>query len=206
MAEKAEAEEELEEEKDPRDENEEEEEATEEGEGEDQGGGTGKPRTILIVALLVTIGIGVGSGSVYFLLSPSSGGEEEATEEVAESDDDEEEEKEEEEEIPATPYYFSLDPAFVVNFTGKSRAKFLQVNIDGMTRDGQIKEDITTHLPQIRSHIILLLSSKTYEDLNTPEGKEDLRKEILAVIKKILRKETGKSEIEDVYFTSFVMQ
>ena len=53
---------------------------------------------------------------------------------------------------------------------------------------------------------MLLLSSKTYNDLITAEGKETLRKEILAEVKKILKRETGKDNIENIYFTSFVMQ
>ena len=53
---------------------------------------------------------------------------------------------------------------------------------------------------------MLLLSSKTYEELNTMEGKASLRKQVLKEITKILEAETGKEGVEDVFFTSFVMQ
>ena len=109
-------------------------------------------------------------------------------------------------EVASEAYYFSLDPPFIVNFTGKSRARFLQVSIEGLTRDATVKEDITKHLPQVRNNLVLLLSSKTYEELNTMEGKASLRKQVLKEITKILEAETGKEGVEDVFFTSFVMQ
>ncbi|MDX1519669.1 MAG: flagellar basal body-associated FliL family protein, partial [Gammaproteobacteria bacterium] len=103
--------------------------------------------------------------------------------------------------------YFSLDPAFVVNFQGKSRARYLQVNIDGMTRNEEVKLDVTKHLPQIRNNVVLLLSSQEYEFLMKPEGKDTLRKSLLKEINNILENETGAEDaVEDIYFTSFVMQ
>ena len=75
-----------------------------------------------------------------------------------------------------------------------------------MTRDPAVKEDITTHLPHIRNNVVFILSSKRYEDLITPEGKEELRKQVLTEVRKILKKETGNGDVEDIYFTSFVMQ
>jgi len=110
---------------------------------------------------------------------------------------------------PATmSYYFTLDPAFVVNFIGRGQAKYLQVNIEGVTREPSIKEDISLHLPHIRNNIVMLLSSKTYDELITAEGKEKLRKDVLSEVRKILKDETGKEgdTVDNIYFTSFVMQ
>lgn len=160
----------------------------------------GTMKIIMISAIFSLVGIGAGAGVVYFLVGKSS------DQAVAASTDGEAVEGEEVVEKPTTPYYFSLDPAFVVNFSGAGRAKFLQVNIDGLTRDPQLKEDITTHLPHIRNNILLLLSSKKYTDLITPEGKESLRQEVLGEMRQILTDETGSGDVEDVFFTSFVMQ
>lgn len=164
-------------------------------------------KTVLFVVVFLLLGVGVGGGGVYFLTQTKAGtvtaDAEDDGEETDVADDEEEAAAAEQ---PSTPYYFSLDPAFVVNFPGRGRAKFLQVNIDGVTRDPNLKEDITTHLPRIRNNIVLLLSSKTYEDVITAEGKEKLRQEVLGEINKILLDETGKDDVEDVFFTSFVMQ
>ncbi len=53
---------------------------------------------------------------------------------------------------------------------------------------------------------MLLLSSKTHDELRSAKGKETLRKAVLKEIQKVLEAETGKEGVEDVFFTSFVMQ
>lgn len=168
--------------------------------GEATGSGGGKRKKLIIIAAAALLLI---AGGGYFFMG--SGSDTTTAEESSEGDEDEEGD-EDDAEPKSTPYYFSLDPAFVVNFVGRGNARFLQVNVEGLTRDASIKEEITLHLPHIRNNIVMLLSSKTYDELITPEGKENLRKEVLAEVRKILRKETGKDGIEDVYFTSFVMQ
>ena len=159
-----------------------------------------KKKSPLMMIIIVAVAcLGIGGGAAFFLLGSSSSDAEAKT-------DTEETAAEEETVAMKQAYYFSLDPAFVVNFQGKSRARFLQVNIDGMTREEVMKQEVTKHLPQIRNNIVMLLSSKTYDDLITPEGKENVRKEILTEIQKVMESETGKQGIENIFFTSFVMQ
>jgi flagellar protein FliL len=152
-------------------------------------------KLIIIVAVVLIAGGGAGA---FFMMGDKSEGATEVSEagEVAEGDKT----------AVAEAHYFSLDPPFVVNFTGKSRARFLQVSIEGLTRDISVKEDITKHFPQVRNNLVLLLSSKTYDELNNQEGKAALRKQVLKEIQKVLEAETGKEGIEEVFFTSFVMQ
>ena len=158
-------------------------------------------KLIIIIAVVVLVGGGVAG---FFMMGDKS--TEDAT--VSESGEKAEAEESDAEESVALgeAYYFSLDPPFIVNFSGKSRARFLQVSIEGMTRDATVKEDITKHFPQVRNNLVLLLSSKTHDELNTADGKAKLRKQVLREIQKVLEAETGKEGIEDVYFTSFVMQ
>ncbi len=174
------------------------EEVNEEGTAK-AGGKKSKLLLILVVVLLIAL---TGGGTAYYFMKGAA-----PLDAVADAEsDDGDVNAEDVEEAPATAYYFSLNPPFVVNFVGKSRAKFLQVSISGLTRDPSVKENITTHLPHIRNNIVFILSSKRHEDLITPEGKEELRKQILGEIRSILKKETGKDDVEDIYFTSFVMQ
>lgn len=161
----------------------------------------GKSKTLILIVIISLVALIGGGGGTYFLLSSKD-----AEAKIAEEGEADGDEASEEEEMPDTPYYFSLNPPFVVNFVGKGRAKFLQVNIDGLTRNPSVKENITTHLPHIRNNMVFILSSKRYEELITPEGKEDLRKQLLTEIRSILKKETGNGDVEDIYFTSFVMQ
>ncbi len=173
----------------------------EEGEGDQQEGAKKKLPLKLIIIVVVVLLVGGGAGA-FFMMGDKN------TDDAATSESKEVAESEEGEASNALgeAHYFSLDPPFIVNFTGKSRARFLQVNIEGMTRDATVKESITKHFPQVRNNIVLLLSSKTYDELNSPEGKAALRKQVLKEVQKVLEAETGKEGIEDVYFTSFVMQ
>ncbi|GJM04238.1 MAG: hypothetical protein DHS20C09_02290 [marine bacterium B5-7] len=151
-------------------------------------------KLIIIIAVVLLAGGGAGT---FFMMGDKT---DDAV--VAEVDAEEGEETE----TAGEAVYFSLDPPFIVNFTGKSRARFLQVSIEGLTRDVKVKEDITKHFPQVRNNLVLLLSGKTYEELNTQEGKATLRKQVLKEVQKVLEAETGQEGVEDVYFTSFVMQ
>jgi flagellar protein FliL len=171
------------------------------GDEVEEGSGGGKKKSPMMLIIIVVVVLIAGGGGAFFMM----GGESEEEIAAKEAEASGEAEGEEGETI-AEAHYFSLDPPFIVNFTGESRARFLQVSIEGMTRDATVKEDITKHLPQVRNNIVLLLSGKTHNELNTPEGKADLRKQVLKEIQKILETETGKEGIEDVYFTSFVMQ
>jgi flagellar FliL protein len=108
---------------------------------------------------------------------------------------------------PKTTDYLALDPAFVVNFeSSPQEARFLQVNVEVMTHDPAVVEDVKKHMPAIRNSIVLLLSSQNYKTLSTLEGKENVRAAVLTVIQKILTEQTGKPGVEAVYFTGFVMQ
>jgi flagellar protein FliL len=175
--------------------------------GEQQEDGKKKLPLKLIIIIAVVLLVGGGAGAFFMM-----GGEKSDDAVVAETDEkasgenSEEGAEGEEGEGLAEAHYFSLDPPFIVNFTGKSRARFLQVSIEGMTRDAKVKEDITKHFPQVRNNLVLLLSGKTFDELNNQEGKAALRKQVLKEIQKVLEAETGKEGVEDVYFTSFVMQ
>lgn len=160
----------------------------------------GKKKSPLMLIIIVVVVLAAGGGGAFFMMGDKAGDEV-----AAEGDAEAGEEGAEGEQI-AQAHYFSLDPPFIVNFSGKSRARFLQVSIEGMTRDSTVKESITKHIPQVRNNIILLLSSKTHEELNNAEGKAGLRKQVLKEVQKVLEAETGKEGVEDIYFTSFVMQ
>lgn len=160
-----------------------------------------KKLIIIIASIVLLLG---GGGGAYFMLGDK--GDNVVADTEAGGSAEEEEAAGEEGETVGEAYYFSLDPPFIVNFTGKSRARFLQVSIEGLTRDVKVKEEITKHFPQVRNNLVLLLSGQTYDELNTQEGKAALRKQVLKEIQKVLEAETGKEGVEDVYFTSFVMQ
>jgi flagellar FliL protein len=93
-----------------------------------------------------------------------------------------------------------------VNFEDKNYVRFLQVGIDIMAESQAGIDAAKKHMPVIRNNIVLLLGDVKYEDISSREGKENLRKRILADIQGILKKRAGDESITDLFFTSFVMQ
>lgn len=104
------------------------------------------------------------------------------------------------------PKYLALDPALVVSFEDQNAIRFLQVTVEVMARDEAAIEAVTTHTPVIRNNLLMLMGGKTLNDLTTREGKEQLRQEALQEVQKILEQNGAKANIEDLYFTSFVVQ
>ena len=63
-------------------------------------------------------------------------------------------------------------------------------------------DEMEKRLPQIRDVILVILPTRTYQDIRSAEGKTALRTEILAKLNGLLKREA----ITNVYFTEFVIQ
>jgi flagellar FliL protein len=92
--------------------------------------------------------------------------------------------------------------AFVVNLSGENGRRYLRLVVQLQVRGAKGKEEIEKHAGKVRDRLIFLLSSKTFEDLNTSEGKYQLQTEIT----KKLNDALGGAVVEKTYFTEFVVQ
>ena len=107
---------------------------------------------------------------------------------------------------PKPAIYFAFDPPFVVSFEDESAVRFLQVQVEVMAREQPAIDAVQQHAPVIRNNLLNVVNSHELKSLMTTEGKEKLRQECLKETQKVLQKETGAAGIEDLYFTSFVVQ
>jgi len=103
--------------------------------------------------------------------------------------------------------YFELSPPFVVNLqdTGK-RIRFLQARIQILAYGNKRIETVKTHDAAVRDALITLLSAQTREDISTAKKKKALQEKALKTVQNILKEETGRQQVEGLYFTSFVVQ
>jgi flagellar FliL protein len=106
----------------------------------------------------------------------------------------------------APAIYLPLQPAFVVNLEDTEALRYLQVDLEVMSRDPNAIEDAKTHMPRIRNSLLLLFGQQHAFDLSTRQGKETLQAKALAEIQRVLKEETGRPGIDAVYFSSFVIQ
>lgn len=106
----------------------------------------------------------------------------------------------------AAPIYVPMEPPLVVNFERNGRMGYLQVTMQAMTREPEAQQALATHMPVIRNNLLMLISTKTYADVDDREGKERLREEALEEINRVLEAQRVRARVEDLYFTGFVMQ
>lgn len=102
--------------------------------------------------------------------------------------------------------YIGIDPAFVVNLADEDEIRYLQVEIQVMTRDPKVAEDMKVHMPMIRNRLLLLFSQKRATELRTREDKEKLQADALKEVQDVLTAEIGRPGIDALLFTSFVTQ
>jgi flagellar FliL protein len=81
---------------------------------------------------------------------------------------------------PKTPIFVALEP-FTVNLQRESSDQYLQLGLSMKVFEVEIESKIKTNLPEIRSKILQLLTTKTATELLTAEGKTRLVKEIMSM-------------------------
>ena len=102
--------------------------------------------------------------------------------------------------------YVALDGPLVVNILTQESIHFLQITVEFKLKDPAKAATVTTHMAPIKDGLIMLLSDKTYFELQTIEGKQKLRSEALTTVQKILKQKSGDTTIENIFFTSLVVQ
>ncbi len=93
----------------------------------------------------------------------------------------------------------SLEP-FVLNLT--EQGKYLKVSMQFEFSDASYQPLVADKIPQLRDAIIILISSKSSESVSSPEGKFQLKDELILRANQAV----GKDAFKNLYFTEFVMQ
>ena len=102
--------------------------------------------------------------------------------------------------------YFEIPTPFVVNLTGDDAVTFLQVHAQLKVSTAEHKSLLNKHLPGIMHTIMMVLSDQTRNSISGLEGKQKLRTATVKEVQAFMQKETGNPVIEDVLFTSFIVQ
>lgn len=89
---------------------------------------------------------------------------------------------------------------FIVNLAGSKGRKVLKVNMELEIKGQEVIQEIENRKAQIRDFIIIILSSKSYDEVSAKEGKDALRNEIKDNINSFL----SKGKIINVYFTELI--
>lgn len=93
-------------------------------------------------------------------------------------------------------------PTVMVNLADAAGDRYLKVGMEVEVSAPEAIQEIQAQTAKIRDAIIILMSSKTYADLATTEGKMQLKNEVAARLNQIL----GTPRVVRIYFTEFVVQ
>ncbi|MFK5892727.1 MAG: flagellar basal body-associated FliL family protein [Pseudomonadota bacterium] len=172
--------------------------------GDESGEAPKKSKKLLIIIIAAVLVLIIGAVGGMFAMGLFD--EEVVEEVVAEGDEKNKKVAEAEEELAEEAIYWPIEPPFVMNFEGKSKAKYMQIALVSMSRSQKSVDTLKKHMPAVRNELTFLLGGQKYVEMITPEGKEQLRNEIVESINNILKINGAGAGIKNVFFTSFVMQ
>lgn len=107
----------------------------------------------------------------------------------------------------ARPVFMPLD-TFTVNLQNNDNdpSRVLYIGLTLRLPDEKHRETLSEYLPELRSRLLLLLSSQKTEDLSNDAGKQRLVQEIKKTLSPPFVKGQPNQVINDVLFTAFILR
>lgn len=101
--------------------------------------------------------------------------------------------------------YYSFEQPFTANL--RDSDSFAQIGLAAATfYDAKVIDNIKNNEMPIRSAVLMTISSQDSFAIATPEGKLKLQKELKDSINAVLRSREGFGGVDNVYFTSMIIQ
>jgi len=91
---------------------------------------------------------------------------------------------------------------FVVNIIGEDTTHYVKASLSLELDKESTKDEVNKRMPQIRDAILLLISNKTFAELQDIQGKNQVKAELKSKINSFLK--TG--SVSNIYLTDFVVQ
>ncbi|HDP25841.1 MAG TPA: flagellar basal body protein FliL [Deltaproteobacteria bacterium] len=92
--------------------------------------------------------------------------------------------------------------SFIVNLTDAQGTRYLKVTMQFEMSNAVLDAEIDRKSPHIRDEIIMLLSSKSFDDVSSVAGKRALKRAIMNGTNKYLTS----GQVVQIYFSEFVVQ
>ncbi len=147
-------------------------------------------KSILLLVGVALVAAGAAAAGMYFFMADRDTGSRPAAAASA---------------PPVIPVFFALDP-MTVNLQSDDGLHYLRVGLSLKLNDLLTQERLAAHMPEIRSRILLALSNKHPEELETLEGKRALANELKILIGQPTEQGGPAARVQDVLFTEFVVQ
>ncbi len=163
--------------------------------------GGGNILLIVIVALLATLVIG-GAAAAYFMLNDDK----EVIDDANKATQTAPVAKTTKTTSRVTDYskigpMYPMDQ-FIVNLYNEGSSRYLKTTINFELSSEELSAEMDKKKPLIRDIVIKALSAKTYEEISTIKGKENLKDEIVSKVNQVLTD----GQVNNLFFTDFVIQ
>jgi len=106
------------------------------------------------------------------------------------------------------PQYYVIEEPFTINFLRQSeqKARYLQVKVALKSRDPVILSSAESNLPMIQDALRSLFAEQDMNTVKSLEGRDQLQQAAYERINAIFEQEISNSNLEAVYFTTFLWQ
>jgi len=94
----------------------------------------------------------------------------------------------------------------VVNLADTDAVRYLQADVQLVTRDADTLAAFEAHAPAIRNRLLLLFGQQSALQIGQRSGKERLQQAARDEVRALLKAEGAAAEVEAVIFTSLVTQ
>jgi len=101
--------------------------------------------------------------------------------------------------------YFTFSEPFTSNLRGSN--VMAQISLAASTQyDGRVLMWLKEHELAVQSRILVELADTVAEEIDSPEGKQQLQKRLTAAINSVLEEQEGFGGVENVHFRSLIVQ
>ena len=159
-----------------------------------EGGEKKSAKTLIIMIIGAVVLLAAGGGGMFFFMKGDSSKSEHVSEHVEEA------------EIPVEKLYFDMSKPIVIDFPKGSPVQHGRITISMLVEGAETIAVLKKNEPMIQNNLLMMIGAQDSSVLNTREGKEMLRKAILDNVTAVLKKMAGHGYVEEIFFTSFVMQ
>ena len=150
----------------------------------------GPMKRIILIALIAIIAAGAAGAGVWFFMSKRDPAAASAAEALP----------------PPAPLFFPLESMTVNLQSDDGQQHFLRIGLTLKLSDAKTQQELTDHMPELRSRILLALSNHHPDDLAPLDGKRALATELKSLIEEPTDKGAPPVHVDDVLFTEFVVQ
>ena len=169
---------------------------------EEEGEGNSKKKLYLIIGVAMVVLLLGSSAAMYFLLGGDETGDADSTEQAVEV--------EEEGEKIAT--YYEMKPEFILSLPSGGRFKQAQIGVQVFTYKPELVDYLRKNDPMLRHHLLNLLNAQDSDTLSERSGREKLQAAFKDKLVELIAASSNPEEsalstkVEQIYFTSFVLQ